>query len=70
MHTYVTEYDTEHTGKVDGMLLYAKTQEEIEPDGQMQLKNGNTLYFRTLDLNQEFPMICKRLDNLIEMYIF
>ena len=67
MHTYVTEYDTEHTGKVDGMLLYAKTQEEIEPDGQMQLKNGNTIYFRALDLNQEFAGICKRLEKLIDI---
>ncbi len=66
MHTYVTEYDTEHTGKVDGMLLYAKTKEDIEPDGQMQLKNGNTIYFRTLDLNQEFAGICNRLEYLIE----
>ena len=66
MHTYVTEYDTEHTGKVDGMLLYAKTKEDIEPDGQMQLKNGNTIYFRTLDLNMEFKGICEGLDCLIE----
>ena len=66
MHTYVTENDTEHTGKVDGMLLYAKTKEDIEPDGQMQLKNGNTIYFRTLDLNMEFKGICEGLDCLIE----
>lgn len=66
MHTYVTECDTEHKGNVDGMLLYAKTQEDIVPDDKLQLKDGNTIYFRTLDLNQEFAGICKRLENLIE----
>ena len=30
MHTYVTEYDVEHKGNVDGMLLYAKTQEDMK----------------------------------------
>ena len=65
MHTYVTEYDTGHKGNVDGMLLYAKTQEDIVPDDKMQLKDGNTIYFQTLDLNQEFAGICERLENLI-----
>jgi 5-methylcytosine-specific restriction enzyme subunit McrC len=51
---------------VDGMLLYAKTQEDIVPDDKMQLKAGNTIYFRALDLNQEFAGICNRLENLIE----
>ena len=66
MHTYVTEYDAEHKGNVDGMLLYAKTQEDIVPDDKMQLKAGNTIYFRALDLNQEFAGICNRLEYLIE----
>ena len=66
MHTYVTEYDEEHKGNVDGMLLYAKTQEDIVPDGQMKHKDGNIIYFRTLDLNQRFSMICEKLDSLIE----
>ena len=65
MHTYVTEYDVEHKGNVDGMLLYAKTQEDIIPDDQMQLKDGNTIYFQTLDLNQEFSEICRQLDIII-----
>ena len=69
MHTYVTEYDIEHKGHVDGMLLYAKTQEDIVPDDKMQLKAGNTIYFRTLDLNQEFAGICEKLENLIEKEI-
>ena len=66
MHTYVTEYDEGHKGNVDGMLLYAKTQEEITPDGQMKHKDGNTIYFRTLDLNKDFETIKKRLDSFLD----
>lgn len=65
IHTYVTEYDEDHTGKVDGMLLYAKTQEEIVPDGQMKRKDGNYIFFKTLDLNTDFEGIKKRLDSFI-----
>ena len=65
IHTYVTEHDTEHTGSVDGMLLYAKTQETIVPDGQIAMKSGSTIYLKTLDLNQDFSEISKRLNNLI-----
>ena len=65
IHTYVTEYDEGHTGKVDGMLLYAKTQEEITPDGQMKHRDGNTIFFRTLDLNTDFETIKERLDSFV-----
>ena len=65
IHTYVTEHDVNRDGSVDGMLLYAKTQESIVPDGQMSMKSGSTIYFRTLDLNQDFSIISKQLNNLI-----
>ena len=65
IHTYVTEYDEGHKGNVDGMLLYAKTQEDITPDGQIKHKDGNTIYFRTLDLNTDFDTIRKRLDSFV-----
>ena len=67
IYTYVTEYDKGHTGKVNGMLLYAKTQEDIIPDGQMKLKDGNTIYFRTLDLNTDFETIKKKLDSFVNL---
>lgn len=67
IHTYVTEYDKEHKGNVDGMLLYAKTQELVVPDGQMKLKAGNTIYFRTLDLNTDFEAIKNRLDSFVSL---
>lgn len=68
IHTYVTEHDKQHSGTVDGMLLYAKTEESIVPNGQMKLADGNTIYFRTLDLNQEFSEIKKYLDSFILEY--
>ena len=65
IYTYVMEYDKERTGLVDGMLLYAKTQEEFAPKGQMKKSTGNTLFFRTLDLNRNFEDIKKQLDEII-----
>jgi 5-methylcytosine-specific restriction enzyme subunit McrC len=47
------------------MLLYAKTQEEIDPDGQIKRKDGNFIYFRTLDLNTDFDAIKERLDSFV-----
>ena len=44
------------------MLLYARTQEEIQPDGHVRLRDGNMLYFRNLDLNQDFEHIKRDLD--------
>ena len=66
IHTYVTEYDKQNTGKVDGMLLYAKTQEAIVPNGQMSMKAGNTIYFRTLDLCQPFESIKNQLESFVQ----
>lgn len=68
IHTYVTEHDKDHSGSVDGMLLYAKTEESIVPNGQIKLKDGNIIYFKTLDLNQEFSEIEKALDSFTQVY--
>ncbi|MDE7397279.1 MAG: 5-methylcytosine-specific restriction endonuclease system specificity protein McrC, partial [Muribaculum sp.] len=64
--TYILNHDREHKGKTDGMLLYAKTQEEIQPNGQMKWHDGNMIYYRNLDLNQDFNGIKAQLDNLIK----
>lgn len=66
IHTYVTEYDKGHKGNVDGMLLYAKTQEAITPDGQITHNDGNIFFYRTLDMNTDFATIKKRLDSLVQ----
>lgn len=65
IHTYVTEFDKCHIGNVDGMLLYAKTQESVVPDGQMKLTDGNTIYFRTIDLNKDFADIENQMKAII-----
>ena len=65
IRTYVDEYDREHQHNVDGILLYAKTKEEIFEDAQITHRNGYTLYIRTLDLNSDFGTIKNRLDSFI-----
>ena len=62
---YVTNYDVGHTGTVDGMLLYARTQEDVVPDGEDTLTDGNVLYYKNLDLNQNFEGIRHQLDNIV-----
>ena len=57
--TYVKNKETELSGRpheVSGMLLYAKTDEEIYPD-QIYYMSGNKISVCTLDLNNEFEKI-------------
>lgn len=68
--TYVKnkEYElkgTEHT--VSGMLLYAKTDEEILPDNTY-LMSGNRIDVRTLNLDCDFCDIKKQLDSVIKEF--
>jgi len=55
----VAEVGGEHV--VSGMLLYAKTEEEIQPDGVFQM-SGNKISVKTLDLNREFKEIADQLN--------
>lgn len=50
--------------KVAGMLLYARTTASLQPDVKYTM-SGNTIYVRTLDLNQEFPVIAKQLNSIV-----
>lgn len=62
--TYVKNRDTEfgdHPHEVSGMLLYARTDEMIQPDNTYQM-SGNQISVKTLDLNQEFSEIAKQLN--------
>lgn len=66
--TYVKNKDAEygevpHT--VSGMLLYAKTDEVIQPN-QIYHMSGNKISVRTLDLNQPFKEIANQLDNIVK----
>ena len=69
INSYVLHEDKGHSGNVDGMLLYAKTQEAISLEGQMKLNDGNMIYFQNLDLNHDFGSIKHQLDALISSYI-
>ena len=61
--TYVKNQSIKETGEVSGMLLYAKTEEEITPDFEYQM-SGNQINVTTLDLNAEFRYIAERLNQI------
>ena len=49
---------------VSGMLLYAKTDEQIVPDNTYQM-SGNQISVKTLDLNCGFDKIREQLDSMV-----
>lgn len=59
--------DRNQTGNVAGMLLYAKTQEQITPNNKYSM-DGNTIWVRTLDLNLPFPQIAEQLEKIAGDY--
>lgn len=61
--SYVKNVDIGNTGDVEGVLLYAKTQEEISPNLDAVF-GKNRIRVKTLDLNKEFVDIAKQLDNI------
>ena len=68
--TYVKNRDyefgeEEHT--VSGMLLYAKTEEEVQPNHVYQM-HGNQISVRTLDLNLPFVDIAGQLNQIAESH--
>jgi 5-methylcytosine-specific restriction enzyme subunit McrC len=60
---YVKNRDAGSTGNVAGMLLYAKTDEAVTPDGDFTI-GGNLISLKTLDLGQEWGGITKTLESL------
>ncbi|KAF1682754.1 5-methylcytosine-specific restriction endonuclease system specificity protein McrC [Veillonella sp. R32] len=54
--------DTEHT--VSGLILYAKTEESIQPNNTYQM-HGNQIRVSTLDLNLPFESIAEQLDEIV-----
>lgn len=65
---YVKNMDKNNTGNVSGLLLYAKTEEEVFPDGEPFVIGGNSIGAKTLDLNQEFKEISYQLDKIVKQY--
>ena len=68
--TYVKNKDSEFGEKphtVSGMLLYAATDESIQPDNSYQM-SGNNISVRTLDLNRDFTQIASQLNSIVGEY--
>jgi len=66
--TYVKNTDTNFGAqphKVSGMLLYAATDEAIQPNDVYQM-SGNRISVKTLDLNQKFSQIAAQLNAIME----
>ena len=67
--TYVKNKQVELQGKgveVSGMLLYAQTNEDIQPDSDYVM-SGNKISVKTLDLNQDFTQIKNQLDSIVDV---
>lgn len=65
--SYVKNKDVNNDGKVSGMLLYAKTEEDVAPDMDA-IFSGNRIMVKTLDLNQPFDNIKQQLSKIIELF--
>ncbi len=66
--TYVKNKDAEFGGKphrVSGMLLYAATDEAVQPNSSYQM-SGNQISVKTLDLNRDFSEIAAQLNAVVE----
>lgn len=55
-------------GEVSGMLLYAKTDETIQPSNTYRM-SGNKISVRTLDLDCEFPEIANQLNGIADTFM-
>ena len=65
--TYVKNKEAELSGrhhKVSGMLLYAKTDEEVFPDNEYSM-SGNRITVKTLDLDKQFDHVRSQLDEIV-----
>lgn len=69
--TYVKNKQAEigDSGTVSGLLLYAKTDEQIVPDNSYQM-SGNQIIVKTLDLNCGFLEIKKQLNNILKTVLY
>lgn len=68
--TYVKNKEAElaeQPHKVAGMLLYARTDEEIYPEKEYRM-SGNQIVVRTLNLDGDFDMIKNQLNEIAEKF--
>ena len=69
--TYVKNKEVELADRpheVSGMLLYAKTDEDIYPENEYRM-SGNKIEVRTLDLDGDFTKIRSQLDEIVKKYL-
>ena len=69
--TYVKNKEAELADKpheVSGMLLYARTDEEVYPENEYHM-SGNRIEVRTLNLDRDFSYIKKQLDEIARKYL-
>lgn len=64
---YIKKESGSNAGTVAGVLLYAKTDEELTPDSDF-LMSGNKISVKTLDLNLSFEEISKQLDVIADAF--
>ena len=65
--TYVKNksYQLKDHSEVSGMLLYAQTDDEIQPNNTYMM-SGNKISVKTLDLNCEFSEIAAQLNKIVD----
>lgn len=69
--TYVKNKDVECGDKpheVSGMLLYARTDEAVQPDSTYMM-SGNRISVKTLDLNCDFSVIAAQLNAIADSFL-
>ena len=59
--TYVKNWKVNENETVSGMLLYARTDDAVQPGNSYQM-SGNQISVMTLDLNCDFSEIAAQLD--------
>lgn len=62
--SYVNNADTEKDGSVSGLLLYARTDSDVQPDVDVVIQ-GNRIGARTLDLNLPWELLRSQLEELV-----
>ena len=67
--TYVKNkaYQMKVNSDVSGMLLYAQTDDKIQPNNTYMM-SGNKIHVKTLDLNCEFSEILAQLNKIVGNY--
>lgn len=66
LYAYVKNMAGKASGNVSGLLLYAKTEDELQVSGGDTLKGGHFIGATTLDLSKDFSAIKGRLNQIAD----